>query len=158
MSDEHLARFHQRLDRIAQERDPAAMPAATQARRPRRDAAARRRPARRVGGLLALGVNALLYALILGLVLKAGLMSGLGPSAYAARHAQIAAAASEGTARARLAGLMAPDPLSLRLYQGLRRAGLPDAWARRPPAGRSAQGVDVGPGQPDVVELFVAEP
>ncbi len=170
MAEEQLDRFYERLGRIAEQRraEEGLAGAAPEARSTagRHDRRARRaaplRPVAMLGGLVTGALRGVVMLVLLAMGFKAGLIAALGLSGYEARLADVTAGRALGPAEMRIAALLIPDPLSLRLYDGLLVAGVPEGWLAGgtplPQRGRSLpKRIQIGTGQADVPQLSVGE-
>lgn len=171
MAEEQIDRFYERLDRIAEQRRAGEglvgpVSAARQAsgkRGGRAGTAAPLRPLAIMGGMAGAALRGIAMLALLALALKAGLMSAMGLPAYEARLADVTEGRALDPVETRVAALLVPDPVSLRLREGLLVAGVPEGWlAGGSPVpqerGRSLpKRIQIGTGQADVPQLGIAQ-
>lgn len=171
MAEEQIDRFYERLDRIAEQRRADeglawAGPAARQASRHhdrRARGAAPLRPLAIMGGMLGAAVRGVAMLALLALALKAGLISAMGLPAYEARLADVTEGRTLDPVETRVAALLVPDPVSLRLREGLLVAGVPEGWLAGGSTPHALRGrslpkrIQIGTGQANVPQLGVAE-
>ncbi|PKP84625.1 MAG: hypothetical protein CVT80_07115 [Alphaproteobacteria bacterium HGW-Alphaproteobacteria-2] len=170
MAEEQLDHFYQRLDRIAEQRrageagaDARPVGALHVGRHDRRArSAAPFRPVAFLGALIRSAVRGVVLLALLALGFKAGLIASMGLMAYETRLAEVTGGRNLDPVEERIAALLVPDRLSLRLYDGLLVAGVPEGWLADgtplPQRGRSLpKRIQIGTGQANVPQLGVGE-
>lgn len=171
MAEEQLDRFYERLDRIADQRfeDEQRRPArqAPAARAGRHDRRRRRagpfRPMAMLGGMINAVLQRVVMLALLALGFKAGLIAALGLPGYEQRLGEVTGGRALDPMETRIAALLVPDPLSLRLHESLLVAGVPDGWLaggtpiRQQREAGLPKRIQIGTGQADVPQLGVGE-